>query len=288
MLGLAFPYTSLSLIWASSFLLFALLFLNTLAVDKRKLITFRSGWLQCVSAQLLIFLFFPVLQTALASLLLRDQDFVFGVAVAALAPCALVNPFFAGQRGGDTGLALLNVIVSTLLCPFVTVPLLALSKLAPVFLDTRYLLVYLSLLTVVPVALSFTVSYFFPKLPSRAAKWLPTGNSLILALLMFILVGSSLNRVPLRLLLNYDFAVLVGLFLFFDFGVFLITFKGAQGFIKKAKAETMALSVSSRNFAVSSSLMLAFHPKAALPSAVGLIIHCFFFQWLLNAKKGAR
>lgn len=255
-------------------------------MDKKKLISVRAGWLQCIAAQGLVFLFFPVLQTALASLWLRDQDFVFGVAVASLAPCALVNPFFARQRGGDSGLALLNVIVSTLLCPFVTVPLLALSHLAPVFLDTRYLLVYLSLLTVLPVAASFTLSYIFPQLPGRTVKWLPAGNSLILALLMFILVGSSLNRVPLRLLLNHDFAVLVGLFILFDFGVFLVTRYGAAVFVTKVKGETLALSVSSRNFAVSSSLMLAFHPKAALPSAVGLIIHCFFFQWLLNAKSG--
>lgn len=280
-----FPSASLSLVWASSLLLFLLLFLNTLAVDKRKLISFRTGWLQCITAQALGFIYFPVCTAAAALLLLKDQDFVFGVAVAALAPCALVNPFFAGHRGGDAGIALLNVVVSTMLCAFITVPLLAFSNLAPVFLDAKFLFYYLSLITVAPVALSFLVVFFFPRVTGRAAKWLPLGNSLILACLMFILVGSSLTRLPLRLLLNRDFAVLVLLFFAIDFGIFGLTRRAAGLFVKKAKAETLALSVSSRNFAVSSSLMLAFHPKAALPSAIGLIIHCFFFQWLLSIKS---
>jgi len=286
---LLFPYTSLSLIWASSLLLFLLLFLNTLAVDKRKLISVRSGLWQCLSAQALIFVFFPVCTAALTILAVKDQDFVFGVAVAALAPCALVNPFFANHRGGDQGLALLNVVVSTLLCPLITVPMLAWSKLSPVFLDVQFLLVYLSLLTVLPVLLSFGVTWIFPKIAGRAARWLPAGNSLILALLMFILVGSSINRVPLRLLLSRDFAALVIIFVLVDFGIFAALRWSAGQFVKRAGAETLAISVASRNFAVSSSLMLAFHPKAALPSAVGLVIHCFFFQWLLNSKaKGAR
>src|SRR5262249_28916804 len=152
----------------------------TLAVDKRKLITFRSGWLQCISAQLLVFVFLPVCTAAAALVLLKDQDFVFGVAVAALAPCALVNPFFAGHRGGDAGLALLNVVVSTLLCSFVTVPMLAASNLSPVFLDAKFLFYYLSLLTVLPVALSFGISFAFPRVSGWAGKWLPSFNSIIL------------------------------------------------------------------------------------------------------------
>lgn len=288
MLGLIFPYTSLSLIWASSLLLFLLLFLNTLAVDKRKLISVRSGWWQCLTAQALIFLFFPVCTAAATILLVRDQDFVFGVAVAALAPCALVNPFFANQRGADPGVALLNVVVSTLLCPLITVPMLAWSRLSPVFLDAKFLFTYLSLLTVVPVALSFLITYFFPRVAGRASRWLPLGNSLILALLMFILVGSSINRVPLRLLLGRDMAALIAIFVLVDFGIFFAMRWSASQFFKTAKAETMAISVASRNFAVSSSLMLAFHPKAALPSAIGLVIHCFFFQWLLSSAKGGK
>jgi predicted Na+-dependent transporter len=217
----------------------------------------------------------------------KDQDFVFGVAVASLAPCALVNPFFAGHRGGDISLTLLNVLISTLLCPFIIGPLLKWSNLSPVFLDVQYLSWYLALLTVVPVIFSFVITQLFAPISRKVQPLLPAANSLILAVLMFILVGSSLERVPLRLLLSSDFATLVALFIFLDFGVFLLSQASARQFLKNDAAEAMALSVASRNFAVSSSLMLAFHPKAALPSAVGLIIHSLFFQWLLSGRKGA-
>lgn len=265
-----------------------MLFLNTLAIDKRKflqLATKKSPWLQCVSSQLLIFVFFPVVQTTVALMFLRDQDFAFGVAVASLAPCALINPFFATHRGGDPGVALLNVVISTLLCPFVTVPLLAFTALAPVFIDMKFLIQYLLLITVLPLALSFFVTLVFPKIAKWSVRWLPAGNSLLLAMLMFILVGSSLNRIPYRLLLNRDLAVLVGLFLFIDFGIFWLMRKTGRLFINRLKTETMALSVASRNFAVTATIMLTFHPKAALPSAIGLIVHSLFFQWLLSSAR---
>ena len=41
-LGALFPYRSLALIWASSFLLFALLFINTLPYSERKSISMRG------------------------------------------------------------------------------------------------------------------------------------------------------------------------------------------------------------------------------------------------------
>jgi predicted Na+-dependent transporter len=283
-LGLLFPFTSQSLIWISSLLLFLLLFLNTLAVEKKKWIPSRTNWVQCLVTQALVFIYVPVCATALAALVLRDQDFVFGVAVASLAPCALVNPFFANHRGADAGLALLSVLVSTLLCSLITVPWLKWSNLSPVFLDIKFLSLYLGLLTVVPILLSFTVTRLYSPVSKKIQPVLPVANSLILALLMFILVGSSLERVPLRLLASWDFAFLVALFVALDFGTFAATKLAAVQFMSPTAADTMALGVASRNFAVSSSLMLAFHPKAALPSAVGLMIHSVFFQWLLKRK----
>ena len=38
-------------------------------------------------------------------------------------------------------------------------------------------------------------------------------------------------------------------------------------------------------FAVSASLMLFFHPKAALPSAIGLIVHSLYFQFLVTQPR---
>lgn len=283
-----FPYQSLTLTWTSSFLLFLLLFLNTLHVDKKKFAALAvrgSAWTQVALTQFLIFIFFPVVITALALQFLRDPDFAFGVAVATLAPGALVNPFFAGHRGGHAPMALMNVIVSTFLCPFVTVPILALTALSPVFIDTKFLLLYLSLLTVLPLLLSAVVSGIAPRLAKKSANWLPAANSVILASLMFILVGSSLNRVPFRMLISQDLLVLVALFLFIDFGVFALVRWTARAFFNRVESETLALSVATRNFAVTATIMLIFHPKAALPSAIGLLIHTLFFQWLLIGRR---
>lgn len=289
--GLLFPYKSLSLTWTSSLLLFLLLFLNTLGVDKKKFANLalkKSMWLQCASAQFFIFLFIPVVVTTVTLQFVHDADFVFGVTVASLAPCALVNPFFADHRGGDPGLAVMNVVVSTLLCPFVTVPMLAVTALAPVFIDTKFLLLYLVLLTVLPLIASFTFSTVFPKLAKKVPRSLPLANSVILAVLMFILVGSSLNRVPIRLLLNRDFAVLVILFFLIDFGIFLVMRWAGRMFMNRVNAETFALSTASRNFAVTATIMLIFHPKAALPSAIGLMVHSLFFQWLISSARKKR
>ncbi|MGE0528297.1 MAG: hypothetical protein AB7G93_16270 [Bdellovibrionales bacterium] len=286
-LGLLFPYQSLSLIWVSSILLFLLLFLNTLSVDSRKIfaVSRNQAW-QSLTAQVLIFFIFPVIQTGAAAAILHDPDFVFGVAVSSLAPAALVNPFFAHVRGGDRALALLNVILSTVLSPLLTVPLLFALGLGAVFINSRFLFVYLIGLTALPVLLSFGVTTLWPGAGARIQRILPAANSLILAALMFILVGSSLNRVPVRLLLKGDFPNLLLLFVGIDFGIFIAVRAAAKLFLPIPGAETLALSVATRNFAVSASLMLLFHPKAALPSAAGLIIHCLFFQWLV--WRGAR
>lgn len=276
----------MSLLWISSILLFILLFLNTLAVKPGELRQLtRAQWLESSVTLALMFLFFPLLVAAAAKFFLRDQDFAFGIAVSALAPCALVNPFFARHRGADAPAALLNVILSTILCPFITVPLLGFFKFQTVFLDTHYMIWYLAALTTGPVILSLIVSATAPALAARTEDALPYANSLILAALMFIFVGTSLEKVPLRLLWERDFFILIAIFILFDFGIFNAIRRAAGLFVNPKAAETMAISLATRNFAVSASLMLFFHPKAALPSAVGLIVHVLFFQWLLVTKK---
>lgn len=275
----------MSLTWLSSILLFLLLFLNTLEVDPRALTRLtRAQWRESAFSLALIFLFFPLLTAAAARLFLRDQDLAFGMVITALAPCALVNPFFAKHRDGEADVALLNVFLSTLLCPLVTVPILHVLGMQSVFLDTRYMIYFLLTLTAGPLLLSLAVVGARGPIVSLTGS-LPWINSLILASLVFILVGSSLERVPMRNLWDRDFFVLAVMFLIFDFGFYGLTRWAGALFVSPVSAETMAISVATRNFAVSASLMLFFHPKAAVPSAVGLLIHILFFQWLLASTK---
>jgi predicted Na+-dependent transporter len=94
-----------------------------------------------------------------------------------------------------------------------------------------------------------------------------------------------LNRLPSRALFSGDFLWLFGFYALMDFGLYELVQKGARSFLPGPQAESMALSVATRNFALSASLLLFFHPKAALPSAIGLIVHCLFFQWLMLKKS---
>lgn len=278
----------MSLIWISSILLFLLLFLNTLAVERTQLFASARGrWRHTAVAMGLIFVFFPLLLAAASKLLLKDSDFAFGMVVSALAPCALVNPFFAKLRGGDDALSLVNVILSTMLCPLVTVPMLHALGYESIYLDSRYTIFYLLSLTLIPVSLSFTVGALWPQTRRSVEPSLPYLNSLILAVLMFILVGSSLSRMPFRFLAQGDLPRLIVLFLISDFGFYFLIRGSARLFTDARSAETLALSVASRNFAVSASLMLFFHPKAALPAAIGLTVHALFFQFLTWSKRGS-
>jgi len=284
--GVVFPYQSMSLIWLSSILLFLLLFLNTLAIEVGQVrLSLSQNWSPSLLALFLIFGLFPLILAAAARLLLKDQDFAFGLVVSALAPCALVNPFFARLRGGDAPLSLVHVILSTLACPFLTLPMLKALGFESVYLDFNYTLLYLASLTILPVGVSLLVARAWPTIQKKMAPALPPLNSLILAMLMFILVGSSLSRVPVRFLSQSDFLVLIAFYLLMDFGFYWGVKYSGRLFFNAATSETLALSVASRNFAVSASLMLFFHPKAALPSAVGLMIHALFFQWLVWRKR---
>lgn len=271
----------MSLIWISSILLFLLLFLNTLAIERKQVVTsLVKRWPESALTMGLIFVFFPLVVAAASRLFLKDQDFAFGMVISALAPCALVNPFFSQLRGGDPALSLVNVILSTLICPLVTVPMLWILGHQSVYLDSKYTMVYLFSLTFFPVAASLAWGNFWPNTRVRLSAHLPLLNSVILAVLMFILVGSSLARVPLRLIAESDLPILVLFSLISDFGFYFLVRSAGGLFFGKESAETLALSVSSRNFAVTASLMLFFHPKAALPAAIGLAVHALFFQFL--------
>ncbi len=258
------------------------MFLNSLAIDQREILSAPlSRVRQCLLVLALIYFFWPSVITAFASLLLKDKDYLFGVAISTLAPSALVIPFFARHRGGDLGLSLLAVVLSTLLCPLLTLPMLRALGFTDIFIEARYLFVYLISLTTLPVLLSLAVNRFWSRSKRLAEQILPWANSFLLALLMFILVGSSLHRVPIRLWLHFDFLYLMLIFVAFDFGLYWLTRKTSLLFFSSPVAESIALAIATRNLAVSASLMLSFHPKAALPCALGLIIHAAFFQWLL-------
>jgi predicted Na+-dependent transporter len=280
-LGVVFPYQSMSLVWLSSVLLFFLFLFNTLAIGPAQLFALTPRqWRESIITLILMFLVQPIFFAALALVSLKDRDFALGVVVASCAPSALVNPFFSRLRGADSSLTLLNVVLSSVLCPLMIVLMLYLTGFNAVFIEVRTLAIYLFALTALPLLSSLVIAWWWPSVSRFVTPALPPLNSFLLATLMFILVGCSLHQVPLRLLLKGDLLPLLLIFGAAEFGLFFVARQGSLLFMNKSSGEALALSLSTRNFAVSASLLLFFYPKAALPSAVGLMIHAVFFQWL--------
>jgi predicted Na+-dependent transporter len=226
---------------------------------------------------LLLFGFFPVVQTAVAALVLADRDQVFGVALASLAPPALVVPMFLRRLKGDVSLGVAMVVAATLICPFVLVPMLRLLGFGDIYFDPATTSEYLALLTIVPVLCGFLFSGLFPRAKKSLlahGAWL---NSILLGTLMFILVGSALNHAPLRMWAHGGLIPLTAILVWMDFGVYFT--------VRWLWDETAALILSSRNFAIPASLLLFFEPRAALAPAIGLAVHAVFFQWLMVKKS---
>jgi predicted Na+-dependent transporter len=262
------------LVWVSSILLALMLTLNVL--ESTPLSIWRSLRENAVSSLgilCLLFLVLPVLQTAAAAALLSDKAYIFGVAAASFAPSALVVPLFLRRNGGDASLGVSIVVASTLLCPLIMVPMLALLGVNEGFLDTRALFLTLLPLTVIPVVFGLLLTSIFPSVRAPLLRAAPALNSGLLGILLFILVGSALPRMPLRLWWNGDAFLLLALMFWMDFGVYWL--------VRFAWRETAAISVSARNFAIPASLLLFFDPKAALPAALGLVVHALYFQWLM-------
>ena len=278
--GVLFPYQSLNLVWAASILLFFLLLFNVLEVDVLSALSALRGTGKLTALRLaLLFGFFPVLQTVAASLVLTDRDHIFGVAMASLAPPALVVPMFLRRRGGNVAGGVSIVVLATLLYPLLLVPMIHMLGFSAIYIDTRALFLYLTLLTVAPVLCAMVFSLLLPRMKLTLLKHVAVLNSLVLGLLMFILVGSALNHVPLRTWRSENAVWLTVLLLWMDFGVYFL--------LRWTWDKDSAILLSCRNFAIPASLLLFFDPKAALAPAIGLVVHAVFFQWLMFKEKAS-
>ena len=292
-LGVLFPFQSISLVRYSSLLLFLLMYFNGLSVTypKDKSLAF-ANFVKSINSSLwtlfLLFVFFPVCNAAIAHLLLTDQDLIFGFIFSTLAPVAIVVPFFAQVRGGDVDKSLSDVVLSTLLCPLILVGFAQLLSGNTAFAESRSSFSYLLAITIIPILLSWGTQVFTRNLATAIRRHLPWLNSICLALLLFILCGSSLTKLSVVTVKPGELLKVVALFLWLDLGTYLVLRKLSQTFIAPEKAESLALSLSLRNLAIPAGTLLFFHSRAALVPAIGLCIHAFFFQWLLWTKPSAQ
>lgn len=287
--GLLFPFQALQLIFLSSSFLFLLMFINSLAIDSTHLFRPTAHELK-MSVLFLVFsyIFFPCALINLAQLFLTDSNYVLGLALSSLAPAAFVVPLFARARQGSPRQAILNITISTLFFPLISPYLLAMFSSADYFINIQSVLLILFVITLLPLLLGLFVAHKIPLIKEKLTAHAPVLNSALLGILMFILCGSSFNKLRPTHLLEKDILYTVLLLILLDFGVYAFMKFLAKPWFQQSQSESLALSVSLRNLAIPAVLLLSFQPKAAIVPGIGLIVHAFFFQWLLNTKNPER
>jgi predicted Na+-dependent transporter len=276
----------MELIYLSNSLLFLLMFINSLTIDSSQLFRFSNARIKSsVLFLALLFIILPCILINLAQMLLSDSNYLLGYAFSCLAPTAFVAPFFCKLRKADVEDSILHIFLSTLFFPVAS--FLFLKYLLPEehFVDIPSIMSLLLLITFLPMGLGLCVPRVLPRIKIWLAPKSGFFNSIILGILMFILCGSSFNKLRLSHLFEQDIVLVIALLLFLDFGVYFLMKFFSNSFVPKKSAESLAISVSLHNLALPAGLLLSFQPKAAIVPALGLVIHAFFFQWLAHRKN---
>jgi predicted Na+-dependent transporter len=260
--------------------------LNSLVIDSSQLRDWKKSELrQALIYFGLLFVFFPIVLINAAEMCIGDINYLFGYALSCLAPTAFVAPFFCKLHGADTKDSILHIFASTLLFPLAMFVYLTYLLPSGHYVDVKSVVSLLLLITFLPMVLGLGVSKLLPVARRHLLPWNGLLNSVILGALMFILCGSSFNKLRLSHLMEPDIISVIILLLVLDFGVYYIMRYFAASWLDRSRAQALSISVSLRNLAIPAGLLLSFQPKAAIVPALGLVIHAVFFQWLAQTGK---
>jgi BASS family bile acid:Na+ symporter len=284
--GIIFPYKALELIYLNNILLFLLMLANGLGTDVSQIVQWsRAKTKETAVFLAFLFLFLPIVLINVASYLLTDANYLLGFALCCIAPTAFVAPYFCKLRGGDADQAIVNILISTLLFPIISLIYISCFLSVQHFLDMNSVVLLVFLVTILPLILSLLLNRFLPKVKQSIEPLQLPINSLLLAALMFILCGSAFNKLRPSHFLETEIIFAILLLIILDFGVYFGVRFLFSGKSSESKTRTLAISVSLRNLAIPASLLLSLQPKASIIPGLGLVIHCFFFYWLGRPKK---
>jgi len=276
-LGIFFPYSALSLMPYGFVFFFVLMLASGLSAQGKRLAGMAEQLPVLAFGLFLCFVFLPLLQLTLARLIISDSYYLTGIYFGALAPVAIVAPFFTKAVGGDEELAHLLMVSSSILFPFVAVAMLLLVPMPNIQLDLQPLAKGMLVLVVLPVILSVILGFLVPGLRARLERILPLLNSVCLAALVFILFGSAAGRLNLSYASGSDLVKLLCLGFFQDFGVLLLGAFLAPRFFPRKTALALAVSLSMKNTAIAATLLLFYSPAAAIPATLIFIPHAILF-----------
>ncbi|MBU0673312.1 MAG: hypothetical protein KJ950_01560 [Proteobacteria bacterium] len=283
--GIIFPYAALSLMPYGFVFLFILMLLSGLSIDWSRLPAAFKRPGELLGGVFLIFAFFPLLQLVVARLLIDDAQFLTGIVFGSLMPVALVAPFFTRELGGDEEYAFLLLVCSMLVSPLIAP--ICLSFLTADILPIRMVpfMKNMVLLVTIPLAASYLVARLMPGLRLRIVPYLAVGNMAALSVLIFILFGNAVGRINLGYESWPEISRLLLLAFFQDFGVLLLARALVGRIISEGAATALMVSLSMKNVAIATGILLFYDPRAALPPALVFIAHACLFSFLPLAKR---
>ena len=265
-----------------------MMFWTALSLDYRKLKNFWHFTPQVLIGITLSFILLPLFLLGLASLCLTDNKFIYGFFFSALNPLAIVAPFFVRKNDGHEEFSFILMVASMLVAPFLT-PLMINYFAADIWrIDLALLSKTMILLTAVPLILGALASRFFAKSRDFFLRHSALANSLFLSIITYSFFGVAFQRVHWNIIPSYEILTLFGLALIQDFGIYFLLKFTLPDTLKGVDNKSLAISLSMKNVAVSSALLLSLDPKASFASSMGFVAHAFFFNFLLLRQNKAK
>lgn len=281
-----FPSFSLDLIKLPFFLLMLLMYLATLlspsSFDHVKRINKTELFFS-----IFFFIFLaPFVQFWLSLLLIDDQKLIQGSLVQSLTPVALIAPMFTKKHKGDVSFSFILVFLSTLLAPLYFPFYLKVFNLGQWPISYTSFVKELLILTVVPIVLGVISKKILQNKIDKILKYVPLLNSVILAILIYVLFASVYLRVNWLRISKIDLAWVLVIGFLQDFGWFFFAKKFLRGFfVSREVFISFVISISMRNVALISSALLIYDPKSAMPAVFCFIPHLLFFEYIWRCKS---
>jgi len=288
-LGILFPSVAQSMINLGIFFLFILMFLSGINLEWLKLKQASKKSTLIIISMFYIFLVIPFLIYLISKFLFSDVHLIYGTVFAALTPVAIVAPFFTDMLDGNKELSFVLLLLSMLLCPFIT-PIILSWLIGPLYPVSTWL-IFKNMLIIIPLPLlvSYLIQRFFPRICKVFSRNIAFLNFISLFFLIFILFGVTVFHLNLSYIsfwvLTNTLAKLLLVTFIQDFGIFFLSWFLFSFLVNKETNRALKVSFSMKNIAIAAGLLLLHDPRAAIAPAIGFIAHASLFNAIPVFKK---
>lgn len=255
---------------------------------------FRSIILDVKSPELWVGIFLclaliPAIAWLVLFYFLDNTAISYGFFWASLCPVALVAPQFVQTQKGDESFAYSLMVVTSLLSPLsiavmlkIFYPEFSRLQLLPQIKDMFFVSVLPCL--VGTIFKNFLIIKNWLAVP-LLKKGIPLLNMLIIGVLAYSFMGSTILRLnlnsihPNQIVILFFFCMLLDFLVFFLTPYILIPLK-----IPPSRVISLTVSLSMKNVAISGAILLFDLPQAALGSCLMFVAHGIFFSYLTKTR----